>query len=63
MSHLAAAILDKGIYLDKFRNPHGQREAWQVYGRDGKLIAQANVRETAIEKAVKALEKSDFVAV
>ena len=56
MTTLATMIIDKGIYLDKFRNPRGEREAWQVFGRDGQLIAQDNERETAIDKAVMALK-------
>jgi len=52
MTQLATKILDSGIYLDRFRNPHGRRDAWQVFNRRGKLIAQDKERENAITKAI-----------
>ena len=57
MTQLATAILDTGVYLDRFRNPHGRRDAWQVFNRNGKLIAQDKERETAITKAIDKLQE------
>ncbi len=53
---LAKMILEQGVYLDRYRNPHGNREAWQIFDRKGILIAQAKARPAAIEKAIKALQ-------
>jgi len=57
MTQLATKILDSGVYLDRFRNPHGRRDAWQVFNRRGKLIAQDKERENAIDKAIDKIQQ------